>query len=222
MTIYKADITGKIRKAIDDIMPSASDSFTANTDAELWQATQHAVEQLLLELPLEMMDHSSMLPLASGAHTQNADGSGYVKVADGFLRFVSMKLSTWLSPVYVLIEPGSDEEMRQRTRWGRGTPEKPRVMLDSDASGNTVLRYWTAGKSGTPPQYVHTVEQLNYIPMPTVTDAVIDQTTHQVTTDAHITCALKSVAEKAVIYRAASIFFEGKKEPETADKFRNI
>ena len=207
MIITKSDIITKIRTAIDDIVPQATDSFSDNTDSELWQATQHAVEQLLIELPLELMDPSMMLPLASGAQTQNADGIGYVKVVDGFLRFVSMKLSTWKSPVYILIEPGSDEEMRQRSSWGRGTPDKPRVMQDSDASGNTILRYWTAGKSDG--SYVHTIDLLNYIPMPTV----------ETTT---ITCALKPVAEKAVIYRAASIFFEGKKEPDTAEKFRNI
>lgn len=223
MIITKPDIIAKIRKAIDDIEPSVADSFSANTDNELWQAVQHAVEQLLLELPVDVLEPQTMLPLGGGDQVTNADGSGYVITPDGsgtnkqLLRFISMKLTTWTSPVYSLIEAGSDEEMRQRSLWGRGTPDKPKVMLDSDADGKTILRYWTAGKeSGS---YVHTIDLLNYIPMPTV---VAEDPTATPPVVASITCALKGVAEKAVIYRAASIFFEGKKEPEAAEKFRNI
>jgi len=221
-TILKSDIIAKIRRAIDDILPEATDSFTVNTDSELWQAVQHAVEQLLLEMPAE-----ALIPQDGSALTtsSNGDGSGYIVLPDTFLRFICLKLGTWVSPVYTLIEPGSDEEMRQRSLWGRGTPEKPKAMLDTksvSSSIKNILRFWSIEKTGTPPIYAPTIEIFNYIPMPTVTDEVVDPQTHQVTTPASIECALKDVAVKAVIYRAASIFFEGKKEPETADKFRNI
>ena len=52
MQISKTDIIAKIRRAIDDIVPTATDSFTNDTDAELWQATSQAVQALLEELPL--------------------------------------------------------------------------------------------------------------------------------------------------------------------------
>lgn len=223
-TIYRNDIIAKIRRAIDDIVPSATDSFTDDTNDELWQAVEHAVEQLLMELPADALipEDGSALTV-----TQGPDGTGYISLpadspqdpsSPSFLRFISLKFSTWLSPVYTLIEPGSDEQMRQRSSWGRGTPEKPRAMLDG-TEDSPILRFWSVGKTGNPPSYDYTVEILNYIPMPTVNPASTDP---QSPTDANIVCALKPVAVKAVIYRAASIFFDGKKEPETADKFRNI
>ena len=58
MNISKSDIVSNIRTAIDDIVPTATDSFTSDTDTELWQATQHAVGQLLEELPLEKLQPS--------------------------------------------------------------------------------------------------------------------------------------------------------------------
>lgn len=216
-TIYRNDIIAQIRRAIDDIVPSATDSFTENTNDELWQAVQHAVEQLLLELPVD-----ALIPQNGSSsnvlQTYPADGTGLIELPVTFLRFISLKFSTWPSPVYTLIEPGSDEEMRQRSSWGRGTPEKPRAMIDG-TEDSPILRFWSVGKTGNPPSYDYTVDILNYIPMPTVNPVSTDP---QSPTDANIVCALRPVAVKAVIYRAASIFFDGKKEPETADKFRNI
>lgn len=212
----KPTIVGKIRTAIDDIVPDASDSFTDDTDEELWQAVQHAVMSLLQELPVNML-----LPqpatVGSGDQTENTDGSGSVKLPTDFLRFVELQLSTWKGAVYDLMEPGSDEAKRQRTLWGRGTPDKPKAMIGHNAAGNKILMYWSAGKVND--SYSHTISILNYIPTPTVTAA---RTVNDVTTPAKITCALKPEAEQNVIYLAASIFFEGKKEPETAEKFRNI
>ena len=92
-------------------------------------------------------------------------------------------------------------------------------MIDG-TEDEPILRFWSAGKTGNPPSYDYTVDILNYIPMPTVAPVTNPQTGDII--DYSIECALKDVAIKAVIYRAASIFFEGKKEPETAEKFRNI
>lgn len=269
MIISKTDIIAKIRKVIDDIAPettpATTDSFSSNTEDELWQAAFHAVQSLESEMPVDMMsakaqntvqdkdsaDHPLYIGLVSGnevlvyqdgdswkrshdaatnpdtvvtidagtiptpkTHVETplasgfADGSGIISLASDFLRFVSLKLATWAGPVYSLIEPGSDDEMRQRSAWGRGTASKPKVLLEYDTANDVFrLRYWCAGKSGG--TYDHTIESLYYIPK-----AVQTTTT--------ITTALKDTAEKAVIYQAAAIFFEGKKESETADKFRNI
>lgn len=211
MIITKTDIIGKIRTAIDDILPSATDSFTNDTDAELWQAVWHAVQALLTELPLAMLSPSSLLPLNNNntppCIVTNTNGSGCIVLPENFLRFVSLQLSHWHRPVTELIEPGSEEALSQTSKWGRGTPEKPRAMLDYNEDGKQVLRYWTAGKTNR--LYVHTVTVLNHIPTATHTST-------------QITCALKNEAEPIVVYRAAAIFFEGKKEPETAEKFRNL
>lgn len=215
MDIEKSVIIGKIRTAIDDIAPSVTDSFTDDTNTELWQATWHAVQVLLLELPLDMLEPSAMEDLSA---TENDDGSGSIDLSDDFLRFVSLQLRTWLRPVTELMEPGSNEALSQTSKWSRGTPEKPRAMIDYDDDGNQILRYWTAGKvNGT---YDHTISILNYIPM---AEQVSTQQEGQVTPAVpYITCVLKDTAEPLVINRAAAIFFEGKKEPETAEKFRNM
>lgn len=219
-TILKSEIIAKIRRAIDDILPLATDDFTVNTDNELWQAVQHAVEQLLLEMPADALipEDGSSQTVVHGSGGAD-DGTGYIELPVAFLRFMSLKFSTWPSPVYALIEPGSDEEMRQRSSWGRGTPEKPRAMIDG-TEDEPILRFWSVGKTGATPAYDYTVDILNYIPMPTVSAVTNPQTGDII--DYSIECALKDVAIKAVIYRAASIFFDGKKEPETAEKFRNI
>lgn len=206
MTIGKTDIIGKIRKAIDDIAPSLADSFTEDTNNELWQATLHAVQQLLMELPLPYLAPQTMA-VAAGDHTQNADGSGIIKLNSNFLRFIGLKLTSWPQMLMTLIEPDSDEAVRQRTLWGRGTPEKPKAMPGYNTTGAQTITYWTAGKSGN--SYNHNIEQLMYIPKAT-------------STTTEITCALKDIAERIVIARAAYLFFEGKKEMNIAEKFKEI
>ena len=195
MNISKSDIVSKIRTAIDDIVPTATDSFTSDTDTELWQTTQHAVGQLLEELPLEKLQPS--VSTASTPATQ--DGGSVFTIDSDFLRFVNVRLNSWAGPVSELIERDSDEHKRQRSPWGRGTAEKPRAMLDFNASGALVLACWPSG----------TKMILNYIPRASVSTTTI-------------TCALRDECERLVIYRAASLFFEGKKESEIAEKFRNI
>lgn len=209
MNITKSDIVAKIRTAIDDIL-SVSDSFSADTDNELWQAAWHAVESLQETLPLDMLiPKSDVTYYANGQHqTTNSDGSGYLSLEDDFVRFVALSLSSWNGRIVTdLLEPGSDDALRQTNKWGRGTATKPRVMLDHDASGNKILRYWSAGKVNS--QYDHSVAIINYIPKATMSGTTINS-------------ALRDIAERQVIYQAAAIFFEGKKEPELADKFRNL
>lgn len=209
MIISKSDIVPKIRTAIDDIL-SISDSFAANTDDEMWQAAWYAVESLQESLPLDMLNpKADATYYASGQHqTANSDGSGHLVLKDDFVRFVSLSLTSWDGSVVTeLLEPGSDEALRQNNKWGRGSASKPRAMLDHDASGNKIIRYWSAGKSGG--QYNHAVAIFNYIPEATLS------------TD-NITSALKDIAERHVVYQAAAIFLEGKKEPELAEKFRNL
>lgn len=192
MQISKTDIIAKIRRAIDDIVPTATDSFTNDTDAELWQATSQAVQALLEELPLKHMEPS----VGTSATSTTADGGTDIVLPNGFLRFVNVRLNGWLGDLSELMEPDSDDARRQRSSWGRGTAEKPKAMIRNNAAGNLILSCWPSG----------TITLLNYIPKAVVaTDTV--------------TCALKDYCERLVIFRAAAIFFEGKKEPETAAKF---
>jgi hypothetical protein len=211
MIIIKSDIVAKIRTAIDDVTPSASDSFTTNTDNELWQAAQHAVQSLLEELPFDMLE----VHVEQRAGTVDSSrGFAYAKV-DGddydFLRFVSIDIAGTASILNELIEPGSDLEKMQRSPWSRGSVTKPKAMLDFDEKGNQVIVWW-------PGDDTHNSAQLTYIAKPDV----VTVATEEITSVPAIDCDIKDIAERMVIYRAASIFFEGKKETALAEQYKNI
>lgn len=211
MIISKNDIVAKIRTAIDDVTPTASDSFTDNTNNELWQAAQHAVQALLEELPFDMLDvHVEQ----KNGTVDNNRGFAYAKVDDDtyrFLRFVSIDISGTASILNELIEPGSDLEKMQRSPWTRGTVTKPKAMLDYDESGNRVIVWW-------PGDSTHDNAQLTYIAEPILHTAA----TAEITSIPAIECDIRDIAERMVIYRAAAIFFEGKKETAQAEQFKNI
>ena len=217
MKIEKGKIITMIRTAIDDIVPTADDSFKGDTEDELWQAVQHAVTALSMELPLDLLNVS--IKNDSGTVDENK-GFAYSLLPDDYLRFVSLDVAGWAGMLSELIEPGSDAEKMQRSRWSRGTASKPKAMIDHDGDGKKVIVWW-------PGDETHKSVQFWYIPVPKLTEGNDSDETNSddsdaETTDPYITCALKEAALPAVIYRAASIFFEGKKEPETAEKFRNI
>lgn len=211
MIISKNDIVAKIRTAIDDVTPTASDSFTDNTNNELWQAAQHAVQALLEELPFDMLDvHVEQ----KNGTVDNNRGFAYAKVDNDtyrFLRFVSIDISGTASILNELIEPGSDLEKMQRSPWTRGTVTKPKAMLDYDESGNRVIVWW-------PGDSTHDNAQLTYIAEPILHTAA----TAEITSIPAIECDIRDIAERMVIYRAAAIFFEGKKETAQAEQFKNI
>lgn len=212
MTFTQPEIVSALRTAIDDIVQaSVTDSFTDNTDAELWQAACQAVQALLEELPLSLLEPTAGTSLTA----TSADGAIVIELAD-FVRFVDVKIGGWNGVVSELMEPDSDEAKRQRSTWSRGSAEKPRAMLGFDSTGKASLYCWPSGNS---------IVQLNYIKTATITPAVPaapEATPPTLATPASLTCAIKDEAERLVIYRAASIFFEGKKESEIAGKFREM
>lgn len=209
MTITKTDIIGKIRKSIDDIVPSGvTDSFEGDVDAELWQAVQQAAIQLSLELPLDLLDGS--IKELDGT-VDSVRGFVYDKVGDDYLRFVYLDVVNTVGIIRELMEAGSDEEKMQRSPWSRGTSTKPKAMLDLDETGKKVIVWW-------PGDDTHKSAELAYIATP----KVFNTTTDEVTTVPAIVCSIRSEAEQQVIFRAASIFFEGKKEGAIADRFKNM
>ena len=209
MTITKTDIIAKIRKAIDDIVPSGvTDSFEGDVDAELWQAVQQAAIQLSLELPLDLLNGS--IKELDGT-VDSARGFAYDKVGDDYLRFVYLDVVNTVGIIRELMEAGSDEEKMQRSPWSRGTSTKPKAMLDLDERGKKVIVWW-------PGDATHKSAELAYIATP----EVFNEATEKVTTVPAIVCSIRSEAEQQVIFRAASIFFEGKKEGAIADRFKNM
>lgn len=209
MIITKTDIITKIRTAIDDIIPSGvTDNFTSNTDNELWQAVQHTVTSLSENLPVNLLDIS--VESLNGT-VDTARGFAYGEVPEEFLRFVSIDIAGTSGILNELIEPGSNMEKMQRSPWSRGSNTKPKAMMDHDETGEKVIVWW-------PGDEAHDTAQLFYIKLP----KLYTQTTETITTVPAIDCAIREEAEQMIIYQAAAIFFEGKKESETAEKFKNI
>jgi hypothetical protein len=221
MDIDKENIIGKIRTAIDDIAPDVSDSFTDDVDAELWQAVYHAAIALSEELPIQLLD-ASVEKLTGTVDT--ARGFAYGKLPENYLRFVSVDIAGTAGILTELIEPGSDMEKMQRSPWSRGTATKPKAMMDHDEKGDKVLVWW-------PGNDTHGNAQLTYIAVPSLGNGktVADneaQETEVADNEAQeaevLSCAIRNEAERLVVYRAASIFFDGKKESDLADRFRNV
>lgn len=209
MIITKTDIIGKIRKAIDDIAPSGvNDSFADNTDDELWQAVFHAVQELSLELPINLLDIS--LESLTGSYNSSR-GCSIAALPNDYLRFVALQINACVGPLYELIEPGSEEEKMQRSVWTRGTASKPKAMIDHDNQQKKAIVWWPGGET-------HNTANVGYIADP----VIVNTATTDVPTVPAITSALRDEAERLAIYRAAAIFFEGKKEAEIAEKFRNL
>jgi hypothetical protein len=75
-------------------------------------------------------------------------------------------------------------------------------MIGYDDEGQKTIYWWPGNTTAT----------LTYIAIPELAEAAAP----------HIVCAIRPEAEKEIVYRAASIFFEGKKEGEIAEKFRNL
>ncbi len=209
MVITQADIIGKIRKTIDDIVPNGvTDSFVTDVNKELWQATLHATIELSAELPYDLLD--ATVENLSGTYDEPR-GFSYAQTDDNFLRFVSLDITGCAGILWELIEAGSDEEKMQRSPWSRGTATKPKAMMDQDENGKKVIVWWP----GAAP---HNKAQLAYIK----TSELVEVARQDIPVVPAIICAIRPEAEKEIIYRAASIFFEGKKEGEIADRFKNL
>ncbi len=208
-----SNLRSKVRKAIDDIAPGVTDSFVDDVNEEIDQALEHAAMSLSRTLPLELLEPSVIKQSTStpswsrGARTQ--DGSGYIVLPADFLRFVSIKMGNWEGTVSELMEPGSESEKHQRSKWSRGSTTKPKAMLDTDYINNEakhILRYW--------PNIItddqnDTLTMLVYVKVASKTGT-------------NLICALKDEAEKNLIYLSCQIFLEGKKEHAAADKFAQL
>jgi len=204
----------KVRIALDEILPEdEADGFTANADTEIAQALQTAIMQLSKEASPDMLEPKVLKGDLTPAQVKNDDGTGYIILPPDFLRLMELKLTSWSSSVWELMDPTSDEARRQASRWGRGTPQKPKAMESQDRAGNKILRYWTAGRFANNDGrevkaiYDHRIETFAYIGTPELSSdgSVID-------------CNLKDEAERSIIYRAAGIYLESKKEAELADR----
>ncbi len=221
MAVTLEELIEKVRIAIDEITGDDVDSeFTEELDTEIEHALWVAARGLLAELPPSMVPCVTLTDGDITVHKKNSDGSGQIGVDDNFLRLVELRLSTWKSSVWALMEPDSNEAKMQVSAWTRGTPEKPRAMMGEGVAvtqqqggeSQTVsckrsIKYWTAGKvSGA---YDHTVEVLAYV------KELGDD-------DEADLLALAEAHLSRIVYRAAGVLMEGKQHGDLADRFYKL
>lgn len=222
MQLDITELVKKVRIAIDDITKDADEDFTKDADTEIKQAIEHAAIRVCKEAPANMLDPTvcgseqwTKDGKASG-QVMNADGSGSLVVPDNFIRLVELRLASWGRSVFTLMEPGSNEANMQASRWSRGNALKPKAMLGVNSSGQRVIDYWSAGRyttkqaDGTAKSvYNHQVERFAYVSRPTISESKID-------------ICLTDDCLMHIVYMAAGIYLEGKKESTLADKMYQL
>lgn len=222
-----SDLIKKVRIAIDEITKGNNDDFVTDADTEIQNAIETSANQILLEAPVGFL---KPVPVSVGnnndydaAQTKYTDGHGSVVVPDDFLKIFEFRLNSWQSSIRELMNPGSQEVKMQASPWSHGTPQKPKAMMTTDSNGNRILMYWTAGEhqdnGAVGEVYDHTIDTFTYLPKASIINVTgSDGTTIVPTLDA----ALIDAAEKNIVYRAAGIFLEGKKEKDLADRLYQL
>ncbi len=195
MTITYSTFIAEVRKALNDIVGSGvTDDFVTNADSELILAIKTAVEQLLLELDVSRL---IVAENTAAAMAQSEEGTVHVvTLPTDFLRFVSVKLSSWIIPLFELTDPMSDKAKMQRSPWSRGSKEKPVCILGQTTTGSVLRLY---GGDGTDSLL------LSYIPSPTEVQSTPTTTPPTYT---GLTCNLQDSCKEAVVWRAASVFLD--------------
>ena len=196
-----------VKVAIDEITGEEESEFTESMDIEIRQAIISALNQLLQELPLEEMDATVYLTATTGQSdkvTGKDDGTGEIKLPEDWLRLYELVMSGWKQPVLATTDPMSDDAKAQASSWTRGTEWKPVVIQSVNKEGKAVLRYFSAHRGAE--GWEHKVELLTYIGRPKDDGTEIET-------------ALKESNRDSVMYRAAGIYMEARKESGLADRF---
>ena len=221
----------QLRVIIDDIMRTdGEDDFTSDADAELRSSLLRGAEQLVSEAPW-----SNLLPSPVKAslgtnqdydaiQQEYTDGHGTLVVPSDFYRLGELKLRSWSQTLRTLIDPDSPSALMQASRWTRGTPQKPVAILSTDAQGNRIIMYWSAGRYSYPngdamrQVYDHKIETFTYLPTPRFETVNVEGGT----STEYLVIPLTSSCERALLYRAAGIYMEAKKESALADRLYGL
>lgn len=172
MTEYKVDeLIKEVRITLDEnsVQNEYLESSTDNMELDeiIREKLIDAIRFIIESAPIKMLSADALTLVSDEDIIAEEDGSGYFKLPDDFLRFVSFKLSSWCRAVNDVAEEGSDIDKLQRNKLSRGTPLKPVCVYSHDSEGNRTIEYFTAGKDSAG-VYNHEVEKALYIAYPVV------------------------------------------------------
>ncbi len=227
MEVLMSELVLEVRKAISEIShDELNDIIVDDSDAIIKQCLESAANMLLVEAPADFLLPKPVKVSVGGVDQdytsiqyKYTDGHGYLIVPEDFLRLFELRLRSWQQSLYELLPIQSQEAKMQATRWGRGTPQKPKGFLTVRSGGNRVLMYFTAGRysshvSGTVENvYDHLVEVFTYIPKAKVEGEGADS---------KLTIALIDMCRQNVIYRAASIYLGSNQQADLAERFEKL
>lgn len=225
-----------MRIAMDEVNhDDLNDIFVDDSDEEMKNAISTAALQIVMQAPAFMLlPHRVKASFKEDGsidydaiQTQYTDGHGTLDIPDDWLRLVSLKLKSWQSPLFSLMEPDSKEAQMQASRWTRGTPQKPKGMITvSPTSGKRELMYWTAGRYNANHApigkvYDHEVQYFTYVPYVKQED-VLDEEDPQKVIDQKLIIPVVEDCKEYIVYRAISIFLVSKKETDLAEKYNQL
>lgn len=201
MRIEYCDILRDLHIALDEVTGSDAkeDDFATDTDTELRQAVKSAIEQLLGEVPDDLID------LAEGNSQpvtfNGSDNSCSIPIPTNYMRFSSLQFNSWKGALHDLTDPASDKAKMQRCKWTRGSIDKPVAILSTSGGNKVLLVYTVAGKEDA-------LLRFSYVPKPEYQNAYVE-------------CGLHDEVYKVIVYRAAAIFLDTHRE-EAASKYYEL
>jgi hypothetical protein len=136
MTSMSADdIVSLVRTKIDEIGPNDSEMMSVDKDDSDFDSIIKAVIPDAYRLVILGADQN-LLEGTDDADKEGTDGLtidtdcvGTKKVPDDFLRFVSVRLSSWKCAVHSLISEDSEEYRMQSDKWTCGNADNPVAAL---------------------------------------------------------------------------------------------
>ena len=226
MEALMSELVQEVRKAISEISHDENaDLIIDDSDTIMRQCLESAANELLVEAPAEFLVPQTVVVSVNGVEQdytsvqyKYTDGHGFLYLPDDFIRLYELRLRSWQSSLTELLPIQSQEAKMQASRWGRGTPQKPKGYITT-RGGCRVLMYFTAGRysshvSGTVDNvYDHLVDTFSYIPKAKV---------EEVGDDERLSVALIELCKLNVVYRAASIYLGSNQQETLAERFKQL
>lgn len=141
-------------KFSEESSPNISDPLNIMINSLL----DEAAKRVLLNAPIHVLDPVKSAE-TTGTQIANDNDVGYIKLADNFLRLVSLKMNDWNREVTQAITTADRRYSVQRNKYTRGRTQKPVAVFMTKTIGGEqkrVIEYYSVDGS-------HAIEYLYYI-----------------------------------------------------------
>lgn len=142
---------------VDEKLLTDEDTDTLELDELIGAKIEEAVRRVEKDAPVFFLETGHNF---GSAVYWTANGSGYVKLPDDFMRLVCFKMSDWERTVYEALGTDDARYLLQTSRYAgvRGNKQKPVCAIVKEPEGNR-LEFYSSDKSQTAK-----VEKAVYVP----------------------------------------------------------